>query len=107
MLLNANPQWLALSREERSQFVKKDLHPIFDHLSDRLDLKFYDSEYFHSSFSDYLIIQTYELDAYQTFIELLRDTKVYSVPFFEVKEIIIGIENQFEVFDEQFKKGVA
>lgn len=104
VLMNATPKWLSLSRDERSQFVEKELTPIFVRVSQTVTVQLFDSEYFHASVSDFMIVTTTKLDDYKLMIELLRDTKVYGVPYFEIKDIITGQENLFEDFNEQFKK---
>lgn len=103
ILLNATPQWLSLSRNQRSEFVLKELSPIIEKVGAKLDIRFFDSEYFHAHFSDFLIIQTVELIDYQLFIEMLRDTKFYGVPHFKVLDIVIGKENLFKEYDKQLK----
>ena len=103
ILLNATPQWLSLSRNQRSEFVSKELGPIIEKVGAKLDIRFFDSEYFHAHFSDFLIIQTVQLKDYQLFIEMLRDTKFYSVPYFEVRDLIMGKENHFKEYDKQLK----
>lgn len=104
VLMNATPKWLSLSRDERSQFVEKELTPIFVRVSQTVTVQLFDSEYFHASVSDFMIVTTTKLDDYKLMIELLRDTKVYGVPYFEIKDIITGQENLFKDFNEQFKK---
>jgi hypothetical protein len=51
-----------------------------------------------------MIVSTTNLDDYKLLIELLRDTKIYGVPYFEIKDIIVGQENLFEDFNKEFKK---
>ncbi|MCH5684413.1 hypothetical protein LWM68_09135 [Niabella sp. W65] len=104
VLMNATPKWLALTRAERSKFVENELNPIFARVSKTVKVRLFDSEYFHSSVSDFMIVSTANLGDYQLLIELLRDTKVYGAPYFEVKDIIVGRENLFEDFNERFKK---
>ena len=104
ILMNASYQWLSLTREERSKFVEKELTPIFTRVSKTVSIQLFDSEYFHASVSDFMIVNTTSLDDYKMFIELLRDTKVYGTPYFEIKDIIVGQENLFEDFNERFKK---
>ncbi|WP_055146877.1 darcynin family protein [Jiulongibacter sediminis] len=103
VLMNAAPQWLTLSREERSTFVEKELTPILTRVSKTVQVNFYDSEYFHAAVSDFMIIETAVLDDYKLLIEMLRDTPVYGVPYFEIKDIIVGKENLFEDFNEKLK----
>lgn len=104
ILMNASPKWLSLSRDERSKFFEKELQPVFARVSHNVNIRLFDSEYFHASVSDFMILHTLHLKDYQLLIELLRDTKVYGAPYFEIKDIIIGQENLFEDFNEQLKK---
>src|SRR4051794_12344799 len=95
VLMNATHKWLSLTRDERSEFVEKELTPIFIRVGKTVNIKLFDSEYFHSSVSDFMIVSTTNLDDYKLLIELLRDTKIYGVPYFEIKDIIVGQENLF------------
>jgi hypothetical protein len=104
VLMNATSKWLSLTRDERSKFVEKELTPIFVRVSRTVSVRLFDSEYFHSSISDFMIVSTTNLEDYKLLIELLRDTKVYGVPYFEIKDIIVGQENLFEDFNERLKK---
>ena|GEM_PF-780472 len=103
VLMNATPQWLSLSREQRSRFFEKEVMPAFQRLGNTTALRLFDSEYFHAGVSDFMLIETRNLNDYQELIERLRDSKLYGVPYFEVKDIIMGQENRFEDFNEQFK----
>lgn len=104
VLMNATCEWLSLTREERSSFFNKELAPIINRVSQTVNVRMFDSEYFHSTVSDYMIVTTTELDDYKLLIELLRDTKVYGAPYFDIKDIIVGQENLFEDFNERLKK---
>jgi hypothetical protein len=104
VLMNASAKWLSLTRRERSGFVEKELTPIFVKVSKTVNVRLFDSEYFHSSVSDFMIVTTSVLDDYKLLIELLRDTKVYGAPYFDIKDIIVGQENLFEDFNEKFKQ---
>ena len=104
VLMNATPKWLSLTREERSKFVEKVITPIFVKVGQTVKIRLFDSEYFHGSVSDFMIVSTSSLDDYKLLIEMLRDTKIYGVPYFDIKDIIIGQENLFEDFNEKLKK---
>lgn len=104
VLLNATPQWLSLTREKRSEFFEKKIGPIFQSVSKTVKIRLFDSEYFHAKVSDFMIIETQNLEEYKRFIELLRDTKIYGEPYFEIKDIIVGQEGAFLEFNELFKK---
>ena len=102
-LMNATPKWLSLSRDDRSKFFEKEVVPIFQQVGNTVQVQLYDSEYFHSSVSDFMIVTTNKLDDYKLLVERLRDTKLYGVPYFDIKDIIVGQENLFEDFNEKFK----
>jgi len=104
VLLNATPQWLSLTREQRSTFFEEELTPIFLKVKSTTNVRMFDSEYFHSSVSDFIMINTTSLDDYKLLIECLRDTKIYSAPYFQIKDIIVGQENLFEEFNQLFKE---
>lgn len=104
VLMNATPKWLSLTRDQRSQFFEKQVMPIFQKVGQSVETKLFDSEYFHAKISDFMIITTTDLNQYKLLIELLRDSKIYGVPYFEIIDIIVGQENLFEDFNEAFKK---
>lgn len=99
ILLNATKHWLGLSREERRSFFENDFLPISEKFRQTVSVRLFDAEAFHSRHSDYLLIETTDLKDYYYFIEHLRDTKVYTVPYFEVNDIIVGRENAFMEFE--------
>ncbi|RFS14992.1 darcynin family protein [Emticicia sp. C21] len=104
VLMNATPQWLSLTRNQRSQFFEKQVMPIFQKVGQAVEVKLFDSEYFHAKVSDFMIISTENLNQYKLLIELLRDSKIYGVPYFEIVDIIVGQENLFADFNEVLRK---
>jgi hypothetical protein len=105
LLLHARPAWLALSRDERADFFQNTFQPLTRKFSKSCSFRLFDSEFFHARISDFLLIETTSLDDYQDFIEMLRDTPFYAVPYFEVADIIPAKENAFLQYDE--KLGIA
>lgn len=103
VLLSATPQWLSLTRTQRGLFFEQEVAPLFQKVGKTVSVGLYDSEYFHASVSDFMIINTANLEDYQLLIEMLRDTKIYSAPYFEVKDIIVGQQNRFEDFNERLR----
>jgi hypothetical protein len=104
VLMNATPQWLSQTRDQRSQFFEKQLMPVFQKVGASVKVSFFDSEYFHARVSDFMIITTTDLNQYKLLIELLRDTRIYGVPYFEIIDIIVGQENLFDDFNAEFRK---
>ncbi len=104
ILMNATPKWLSHTREERSAFFEKKVIPVFQKVNKTVKVQLFDSEYFHAKVSDFMIVTAISLDDYKLLIELLRDTKIYAEPYFEIKDVIVGQENAFEDFNELLKK---
>lgn len=104
ILMNATPKWLSHTRDERSAFFEKKVIPVFQKVSKTVKVQLFDCEYFHANVSDFMIATASSLDDYKLLIELLRDTKIYAEPYFEIKDIIVGQENAFEDFNELLKK---
>jgi len=100
LLMNATPAWLTLTRQQRALFVQHQITPIFKKTSRHVRVRLYDSEYFHAKVSDYMIVETDDFYQYKLFIEMLRDTKIYSEPYFTIVDIVPGQENAFKQFDE-------
>jgi hypothetical protein len=103
ILMRATPAWLSLSRDKRREFFEKEITPIFAKFSDSLKIRLFDSEAFHAKTSDFMIIECENLKEYYYFIEFLRDTKIFSEPYFELNEIITGVENGFQEFEKNVK----
>lgn len=87
MLLQATTEWLKLNPHEREQFVVNELQPIFAH-HPKVQLTFYDAEAFSSRCSDLALFTTTALDEYTALIDALRNTKLYTQPYFAVVDII-------------------
>lgn len=104
LLLNATPAWLSLSRKERASFFELQVAPILQRVAPTTEVRLFDSEYFHARVSDFMVVTTSTLGDYKLLIEMLRDSKIYSEPYFEVIDIIVGQENAFREFDELLGK---
>jgi len=99
MLLDATPEWLSLSREQRDQFVENHMTPILARYP-ALRTRFFDAEAYTTECSDVLMIETSDLTQHRHFIDALRDTDFYRVPYFEIVSIIPTVENGHVEYDE-------
>lgn len=93
--------WLRLTRTQRRAFVEKRLNPIFGRYAASVQPRHIDAEAFTARCTDVLILEVSDLRQYYYFMEELRDTEVYTKPYFRVEEIIVGVENGFAEFEEQ------
>lgn len=98
--MTATPAWLTLSRAERNHFTTTILQPLFAQWSDRVQVRFFDAEAFTARCSDVAIFTTLDLKAYYFLMEQLRDTPLFAQPYFTLNDVIIGLENGYQVFEE-------
>ncbi|AWV98917.1 darcynin family protein [Arcticibacterium luteifluviistationis] len=100
ILYRATDLWLSLTREERADVFEKELAPLLNKFSKTLNVRLFDSEAFHAETSDFIIVETSELNDYYYFIEHLRDTSLFGKPYIVLNDIIMGLENGFKDFEE-------
>jgi len=104
MSLRSQPTWLALSRQQRADFIAGVVRPIFAGYP-QVKLRFYDAEAFSGRCSDLAVFETTDVQAYAFLIDALRDTPFLGLPYFEVLEIIPAIEDGYADYDRV--QGVA
>jgi hypothetical protein len=98
MLLKSTPAWLSLTRPERTAFIDQQIRPIFARYAE-VTLRFYDAEAFSGRCTDVAVWETRSLQQYTFLIDALRDTPFFARPYFEVVEIIPGIEDGYRAYD--------
>ena len=101
VLYKVTPQFLGLSRKERGSVFEETVIPIIQKFGDTLEIRMFDSEAFHATTSDFLLIGCNDLTDYYYFIEHIRDTALFGVPYIELNDVIIGIEDGFAEFESQ------
>lgn len=104
VLLRATKEWLALTRAARNQFVEQHLQPLFAKY-DAVSVRFYDAEAFTTRCSDIAVFETADLQQYYFLMDGIRDSKVFTVPYFDLLEIIPAIEGGFIEYEESLKQG--
>ena len=98
MLLKSTPAWLSLTRPQRTAFIGEQIQPIFARYAE-VRLRFYDAEAFSGRCTDVAVWETSSLQQYTFLIDALRDTPFFARPYFEVVEIIPGIEDSYREYD--------
>ncbi|HYF65725.1 MAG TPA: darcynin family protein [Herpetosiphonaceae bacterium] len=99
MLLKSTPAWLGMTRAERTAFIEERIQPIFARYS-AVTLRFYDTEALSGRCTDVAVWETSDLRQYTFLIDALRDTPFFARPYFEVIEIIPGIEDSYRDYDQ-------
>jgi hypothetical protein len=80
--MNARREWLLLKREARAEFVEAELAPILVR-HPQVKITFYDAEAFTTLCSDIATFETESLDEYAALMDELRDSKLFTVPYFD------------------------
>ncbi|MCE0494786.1 darcynin family protein [Vibrio salinus] len=97
--MNARQEWLKLTRDERNAYfdiLKREIFSKYPEVSVRL----FDVEAFSSVCSDIAMYETENIQDYYFLIEELRDSKIYTVPYFDIVNIFPAIEDGFVEFEE-------
>ncbi len=91
----ATAQWLTKSRPERDHFLETEVRPVLDKFADQCSVRLFDCDFTHAQVSDFMIIETDNLEHFGYLIGYLRESKTFAAPYFDVKDIIIGVPNNF------------
>lgn len=100
--MNATKAWLSLTRSERRDFSQNTMGEIFKKYP-QVNVRLYDAEAFSASCSDIAVFETEYIQDYYYLIEALRDSAVYTVPYFEIVDIIPAIEAGFMQYEDQLE----
>lgn len=98
MLLRTMPDWLRLKRDERSAIAQEAFS--FALKDGKVAFSYHDAEAFSARATDVAVFKTPDLYTYYTMVERLRDSKLFTVPYFEVVDIIPTIEDGYRQFEE-------
>ncbi|MVU80396.1 Darcynin 1 [Nocardia sp. ET3-3] len=96
--LTAQPAWLALSRQQRSQLIAEHINPLLDKHS-RVRVRWFDAEALSARPSDVLTATTDDLQSWSDLMEELRDSPLWSVPYFHVELILPAIEDGYADYE--------
>lgn len=77
------------------------LAPIFEKYADNVNVRFLDAEAFSARCSDIVIFETEDLKQYYFLMEEIRDSKIFTIPYFQINDIIPCIEGGFVAFEKQ------
>ncbi|MFD3704476.1 darcynin family protein [Nocardia sp. NPDC058658] len=92
MMLTALPAWLALSRPERRNIADAALGTALAART-KTTMRFYDAEAFTARCSDIAVFATTDLDEYYLAVEQLRDSALFTTPYFRLDDLILSVED--------------
>lgn len=92
--LTALPAWLALSRPDRRRIGEAALaHAAFPRL------RHFDAEAFSALSSDIVMVEGDSIDGLYAAMERLRDTPMFTTPYFRLDAIYPTVEDGFRQFE--------
>lgn len=68
-------------------------------------MRYYDAEAFSAVCSDIMVFETEHLQDYTFLIEALRDSALFSRPYFRLKHIIPAVEDGFRDYEAHLDTG--
>jgi hypothetical protein len=93
-LFTFSPAWLALSRAERQRMQETHVQPLLDAHQTRVSASFCDAEAFTGRCSDFVVFQAQDL----------KDTPLFSVPFLTVNDLIVGVQQGHQQYQQQLEE---
>jgi hypothetical protein len=99
VMLRAHARWLRLPRVERNAFNETVLGPILAAYADRITVRHLDMEAFTGRCSDVALFETADPQDFYFLMEELRDTALFTEPYFEVVSILLGLEDGYRAFE--------
>lgn len=100
--MNATKEWLSLSREARQEYFSNSQQEVFAQYPG-VNLRLYDVEAFSARCSDIAVYETDDIREYYFLIDALRDTKIYTVPYFDIVDIFPAIEEGFMEYEKHLR----
>ena len=94
ILVKTQPEWLALSVDQRFEQVGIHVAPILIKHAEKVRLRFYDVEFYSARVTDIWVWEAADHHAYQLLIEDLRTTPMWD-KYFQVIEILAGVEDAY------------
>ncbi len=104
LLLKATPKWLALSKTYREKIFTDVMYPLFLEFTEDLNIQLFNSGAFHATVSDVINIETESIESYYRFLQDLKSSRVFSEEYFDLHDVVVGIENGFKKFNDAARK---
>lgn len=98
LLYSVTREWLALSPGARETFDEKTLGPLLKKYEGRVQARLYDAEAFTARRSDFALFEAADLRDFYFLLGELRGTAFYTVPYIDVRNLIVGVEGGFRTY---------
>lgn len=107
VMMTTRPEWLALNHAERNEFNETYVNPIIARYAEKVRVRLCDAEAFTGRCTDFALFETTDLTQYYYLMEELRDSPLFGKPYFDVNEIIVGLEGGFSSFEQMLQERAA
>lgn len=101
LLLTITPAWLSLSRDERRAAVAEHVAPLLAKHRATTSVRWYDAEAFSANPTDLAVIDTTSLQDWYDLYEGLRDSPLWTVPYFRTEQVILAVEQGFRDYEQR------
>lgn len=64
-----------------------------------VSLRWFDADALGHGYSDFVVCEFSEMARYHFLWEELRDTALFSTPYLHIKDVILGIERGYELYE--------
>ena len=99
VLLQFEPSWLALSRAQRGAIAAVVTEIVGRHPD--VALRWFDADALGHGYTDFVVCEFTEIAAYHFLWEELRDSTLFSTPYLHIKDVVLGIERGYEVYESR------
>ena len=107
LMLKATPRWWVMSKDYRFNMFNRFFYPLLASYTDQIDVKVFNAEAFHTQVSDFIVLETIDLDKYYKFLQELKSSRLFTGEYFEMQDIMMGTENGFKEYAQNHVKEKA
>jgi hypothetical protein len=99
--LSTLPAWLRLTRGERDAVIVEHVAPLLKAHAPTTTLAWFDADAFSASPTDVAVITTTDLQDWYDLFEALRDTPLFSVPYYSAEQIVVTRGGGFRDYERR------
>ena len=103
--LRTTRHWLELSRGHRAAVIAEHVAPLLERYASTTSLRWFDAEAFSADPTDIAVVTTTALQDWYDLYEELRDSPLWTVPYFTTDRIVLALEQGFEGFEDRRANG--
>ena len=98
MTLRLLPPWLALDRTVRRE-KSEPMYDIARRYRNEVDVEWFDADALGSGFTDWVLCRFDSLDRYHAMWEELRDLELFSHPYAEIGQVLLGLSDGHQRYE--------